>query len=305
MRRNINQKNEIKDIKINKRLVHIILILVILVLTFVFIFVILRNEKLVSKKNNFENLDVNENNNQNEFKESLSEKEKVVVEIKEAKVPTLMYHAITDDLSYIEYSINAVSPVTFEEQLKILKEEGYDTLFFDDLDEVYKYKKPVILTFDDGFIDFYTNAFPLLKKYNIKATVFMVVNYINCENYCTLDALKEMRDSGIIKIESHTLTHPYLTSLSISNIEEQVNKSADLLNDYLGTNTNALCYPYGDYNNQVDGIVKKKYKFAITMDEGLYDMKVNSYYNIPRYTIARTTSLQMFSNLLSNSKVVL
>ena len=288
-----------------KRLIIIFSIILIISITLLFIFLILRKENLLSIQDNYKNVDIYENSNADEFKESLNEKEKVLVEVKEAKVPTLMYHAITDDLSYIEYSINAVSPKTLEEQLKLLNDEEYETLFFDDLDEIYKYKKPVILTFDDGFYDFYENAFPLLKKYNIKATLFMVVNYINCENYCTLDSLKEMRDSGLIKIESHTLTHPYLTSLSKNDMEDQINRSYTLLFEYLGTTPQALCYPYGDYNNIVDSIVKKQYKFAITMNEGLYDMNVNTYYNIPRYTIGRTTSLDRFRTLVNNSKVVL
>ena len=78
------------------------------------------------------------------------------------------------------------------------------------MDDLYKYEKPVALTFDDCFVYFYNNAFPLLKKYNQKATIFVITDYINGENYLTEEQIKEMADSGLVKVESHSKTHQYL-----------------------------------------------------------------------------------------------
>lgn len=232
-------------------------------------------------------------------------KAEVKIEVKHAKVPTLMYHSITDDMAYIEYSINAVSPTDFEKQLKYIKENGYQTLFFDDLEYLGNYTKPIILTFDDGFVDFYNEAFPLLKKYNQKATLFMIVGYINCENYCTLEQLKEMEKSGLVDIQVHTKSHKNLTVISDEKLQEEVVESKELLEEYLDKKVTALCYPYGAYNKTVSKLVSNSYTYAITMDEGCYDIKLNTEQEIPRYTIPRGISINQFVNYISKSIVEL
>lgn len=233
----------------------------------------------------------------------IQKNEKDVFEVNHAKVPTLMYHSITDDMRYIEYPVNAVSPIDFENQLKYIKENNYQTLFFTDLEKLDNYTKPIMLTFDDGFIDFYNEAFPLLKKYNQKATLFMIVGYINCQNYCTLDQLKEMESSGLVDVQVHTLSHKSLTSVSKEELENEVIKSKNLLKEYLDKEVTALCYPYGSYNKSVSNLVSKHYSYAITMDEGCYDISIHTKQEIPRYTIPRGISINKYINYISNSIV--
>ena len=89
-------------------------------------------------------------------------------------VPVLMYHYVTDDVAPLgTQKALAVSPETMEEYLKYLVDNGYDPIWFEDLEHVDEYDKPVILTFDDGHEDNYSELFPLLKKYNVKATFFV------------------------------------------------------------------------------------------------------------------------------------
>ena len=224
-------------------------------------------------------------------------------EVSHAKIPTLMYHSITDDMTYIEYPVNAVSPIDFENQLKYIKENNYQTLFFTDLEKLENYTKPIILTFDDGFIDFYNEAFPLLKKYNQKATLFMIVGYINCPNYCTLEQLEEMESSGLVDVQVHTLSHKSLTSLSQKELDNEVIKSKNLLKEYLDKEVTALCYPYGSYNKSTSNLVSKHYSYAITMDEGCYDVSLHTKQEIPRYTITRGISINQYISYISNSTV--
>lgn len=224
--------------------------------------------------------------------------------VSHAKVPTLMYHSITDDMAYIEYPINAVSPLDFEKQLKYISENEYQTIFFEDLDNLGKYTRPIMLTFDDGFIDFYKEAFPLLKKYNQKATLFMIVGYISCENYCTVEQLKEMEESGLVDVQVHTQSHQNLTTIIGEKLESEVVGSKKILSEYLNNKKlNALCYPYGAYNKKVSELVEKNYLYAITMDEGCYDTKLHTLQEIPRYTIPRGISLNQFVNYISKSMV--
>lgn len=280
-------------------IVSIVLIIIALLLIIILPF---KSDKIASGTN--VNI-YNQESSSSKFSEYTTEIEKISYELEKAKVPVLMYHSITDDMKYIEYSINAVSPNDFEQQLKKINELQMQTLFFEDLEEIHKYSKPIILTFDDGFEDFYYNAFPLIKKYNVKATLFMIVGYINCSNYCTLEQLREMVNSGLVKIESHTMSHPKLTLLDGEDLKDQINRSSSLLEEYLGNEISSICYPYGLYNKNVDTLVKQKYKYAITMNEGLYDLNVHTKYEIPRYTIPRGMTITRFCDIINNSIVKL
>jgi len=91
------------------------------------------------------------------------------------KIPILLYHSISDDNSEISLNVDI-----FENQIKYLKNNGYKSINFDEID--HKVKKQIIITFDDGYKDIYINALPILKKYNFKATCFFVTNLIGQEN---------------------------------------------------------------------------------------------------------------------------
>ena len=76
-------------------------------------------------------------------------------------------------------------------------------------------EKPVIITFDDGYADNYENAYPILKKYGFKATIFLIYDFTNTyPNYLTWDQIAEMKESGLIRFESHTMTHANLAELT-------------------------------------------------------------------------------------------
>ena len=92
------------------------------------------------------------------------------------KIPVLSYHSINDDNSPLSLKINF-----FENQLKYLKKKGFKTINFNEIDK--KENKTIIITFDDGYKDILYNALPILKKYNFKATCFLVTNFIGDYNY--------------------------------------------------------------------------------------------------------------------------
>ena len=90
-----------------------------------------------------------------------------------------------------------------EEQLRYLVDNGYEPIWFSDLAELEQYEKPVILTFDDGYDDNYTELLPLLRKYNVKATVFMIADAMGMQHKMTEEQVREMADSGLVSIQSH------------------------------------------------------------------------------------------------------
>ena len=221
-----------------------------------------------------------------------------------ATVPIFMYHFILEDYGDYPDTENFLKPETLEEQLKYISENGYDTIYIDELDELYKYDKPVALTFDDCFVYFYDNAFPLLKKYNQKATIFIITDYINGENYLTEEQLKEIADSGLVKIESHTKTHDYLDEMNYDEQVEQAVESKERLEAITGQEVTTYCYPSGRYNQTTLDIIKDYYDFGLEMLGGVYDSDVDTNpYQIPRIYANRSMSLSTFASYLEQSRV--
>ena len=138
------------------------------------------------------------------------------------KIIVFNYHQVDNKANPL-----AVSPANFEAQMKFLVDSGCITITPDELyaglnGEIELPPKPVLITFDDGYIDNYTNAFPILKKYNLRATIFIIPAFTSVyPGYMTWEQLKEMESNGIT-IESHTLTHPKLEELPDDEIRNEL-----------------------------------------------------------------------------------
>ena len=126
-------------------------------------------------------------------------------------VPVLMYHAVGDEIW--GYSDLFVSEAGMEEQLQYLQENGYEPIWFSDLAHIEDYEKPVILTFDDGYDDNYTVLYPLLEKYQTKATIFVIGNAMGSQHKMTQEQVYELAASGLVSIQSHTYTHGNLSAM--------------------------------------------------------------------------------------------
>ena len=212
-------------------------------------------------------------------------------------VPVFMYHAVSNDTWGIDELF--VMPERMEEQLKYLTENGYDPIFFEDLYHIEDYDKPVILTFDDGYEDNYTELFPLLKKYNVKATIFIITGFTNQPNYMTQDQIKEMADSGLVSIQSHTFSHPDLDELSLEQQEKELADSKLHVTRITRREPYVLCYPTGKYNTDTLTALEGLYAFGIKMRGGLYDTSDDPYL-INRYYVAREDTIYWFKGVLED-----
>lgn len=208
------------------------------------------------------------------------------------QVPTLMYHAVSDDL----WGINElfVSPSELEKQLSYLNEQGYESIFFSDLPNLSDYEKPILLTFDDGYGDNYTELLPLLEKYDVKATVFVITGYLNTEHYLTTEQVQALSDSGRVDIQSHTVDHQELPTLSREEQEQQLTQSRLDLARITGKIPYVICYPTGKRDDTTVELAQEYYDFGIDMNGGLWTVQDN-YYRVPRIYISREDTIDSFA----------
>jgi len=192
-------------------------------------------------------------------------------------IPILTYHYVeyvTDEKDTIRQSLN-INPDIFENQVKTLKENGYQMYFVSDIPkilagEVPYASKSAVLTFDDGHWDFVTDVLPILKKYNAKATVYIIVNYLNGSDFMSEDQLKELTKEPLVEIGSHTLSHNSLASASASWASKEISESKQKLEQLLGIKINSFAYPYGGYNRKDEEILKNAlYTAAVSTKKGV------------------------------------
>ncbi len=217
-----------------------------------------------------------------------------------ASIPILMYHAVSDDPWGLKELF--VKPSDMEAQIKYLKENGYTTITFEDLPYLDMIEKPVMLTFDDGYDDNYTELFPILKKYNAKATIFVITGSIGGEHMMTDEQIKEMSDSGLVSIQSHTVSHPSMPSLTASKLASELSDSKLALARITGRIPFVLAYPNGEHSDTVIAAMRDHYSYGLKKDGGTFTSGEDPY-RIDRTRIARSSSLGSFKSIVAKSYV--
>ncbi len=214
-------------------------------------------------------------------------------------VPILMYHAVSDDLW--GFSELFVSPSDMDAQLAYLVDNGYDPIFFEDLDHVQDYDKPVILTFDDGYLDNYTELYPLLQKHNVKATIFVITSAMGVSQRSMTPAqVKELSDSGLVSIQSHTVSHRELSSLDYDQQLAEIRDSKLEVTRMTGREPHVLCYPSGERNETTQELTSQYYNFGIDMNGGLYTTG-DEPTSVSRYYVSRFTSIGEFASMIADA----
>lgn len=215
-------------------------------------------------------------------------------------VPVLMYHCISDEIT--GDGVLYVSPENMEAQLKYLTENGYTTIFLHELADADLYEKPVILTVDDGYLDNYTQLFPLLQKYNCKATIFVVTDLVDkADHKMTSQQLRELANSGLVSIQSHTASHPRLRNLSRASQQEELLRSRLAVTRITGRVPYALCYPYGQYNRDTLDLVQAYY--GIGLQIGNADFLTGTDRRcISRWYVKRATTMEEFIEMVDTQQ---
>ena len=212
-------------------------------------------------------------------------------------MPVLMYHTSSEQNPGGLTELY-VKPSEFEKQIKYLAENGFTFCTFDDYYNLNDIAKPVFITFDDGYKENYTEIFPILKKYEAKITIFLVVSNVEAENF-NVEMIKEMSDSGLVKFESHTLNHIDLAAISSNEdwLMREIGDSKTKIEEITKKPVIALAYPAGKFDDAVKTKVKEFYSFAILSDPGIHKTDFDPL-EIRRIRINRSTSLSNFISLV-------
>lgn len=185
----------------------------------------------------------------------------------------LMYHHI----GYLPPTdwqfVFTITPDRFNEQLDKLQALGFTPVHCQDLLADNPPKKPVLLTFDDGTLDTYQALFPILKKRNTKAIVFLITDFIGTQpDYMTWEQVQELHQSGLVEFGSHTCSHARLRHLSDEQIRQELAKSKHIIEEKLGAPCLSFCYPFGSggFDKRVRPLVfETGYKFDFSTKQGI------------------------------------
>lgn len=227
-------------------------------------------------------------------------------------VPILTYHSLDESGSVI-----STAPETFRRQMKFLSENGYKVVSLNELinllsEDNTPLLKTIALTFDDGFQNFFTKAFPILDEFGFKATVFLVTDFCGKNNdwvgnptnfppskLLSWEEIKELHNYGI-EFGNHTQTHPDLTKISAVQAENEITESKAKIEDMLGSDVTTFAYPFGKFNQSIKQIVEKEHKAACSTNLG----KIQSgsdYFSLERVDTYYLSNLKIFNQLSSRS----
>lgn len=231
-----------------------------------------------------------------------------------------MYHSISnkeEDIKSIYYA-STTTPEIFRKQIQFLKSTGYNPISIHDaFNGLYRKiilpPKPVVITFDDGFKDFLSEAFPVLHKYKFPAVMFIITKYINNDSlrFKEKECLRwkeiyKLSNEGIT-IGSHTITHPKLKILNDNEIEYEIKKSKEVIQDKIGKTVDFFSYPYAfpeedkEFTNKLRILLETNgYKGGVTTIIGRASNKDDKYF-LKRIPVNKYDDLTFFKAKLDGA----
>ncbi len=177
------------------------------------------------------------------------------------RIPILMYHSISHEIEegvHPYYQITT-SPEVFSQHMSMLADRGFQVIGLDAAIQLLQQDdnslqdlpaKPVVITFDDGYLDFYTNAYPVLARYGFTATVFLPTSFIGSSNgkiggktFLSWKQVNELVDCGI-SFGSHTNSHSYLLERTTAEAEQELRQSREIIEQKIGSGVRFFSYPF-------------------------------------------------------------
>ncbi len=202
------------------------------------------------------------------------------------RVPILMYH-------YVEYvqdkrdrlrQLLDINPNIFEQQIQTLQQAGYTFMTAKELGEVIDGKmklpnNPVLITFDDGHWDLDTVILPILKKYHVKATAYIIPGFLGGSDFMTPNQLRDVISSGLVDIGAHTVHHIALKGKLFPIVQFEVNQSKAILEQTYHLKVVSFAYPNGSFDQQAVNIVRDAgFTTAVSTIPGIAQSNLNRFF---------------------------
>jgi len=225
------------------------------------------------------------------------------------KVPVLMYHRIETNPNRSDTW--QISLTEFKQEMEYLKNNGYTTLTNDQFYNIITKKaampaKPVLLTFDGATIDFYNNAYPILRQYGFNATEYVVTDQIGTSWGSPSDIIKIMNEDQLkivgnnkIELENHSTTHGHIANLSTAELTKRVSGATAKLESLTNKPVKYFAYPFGESSNNFVNVLKTlKVKMAFKVGGGMATDS-SDLMNMPRIAIINTDNITTFTRKLT------
>ncbi|WP_283137696.1 polysaccharide deacetylase family protein [Rhizohabitans arisaemae] len=230
------------------------------------------------------------------------------------RVPVLMYHSVTDRPNAATRPL-AVTPAAFAEQLAALREGGFTPLTLSGLLDAGRGLpgRPVVITFDDGYADFHSEALPILTRFGFPATVFTTSGWVQdaghqeagrrLDRMLSWGQLAEAAECGV-EIGGHSHSHPQLDQLPTARLRDELRRNKALLEDRLGRAVTTMAYPYGYSSARVRAEVRAAgYTAACAVANDLLGGDGPDRYALPRLTVGPATSIDRFRRATAGRSV--
>ena len=239
------------------------------------------------------------------------------VDKKKYEVPVVMYHRVINNSENEGIYGTYIYENIFRQHMQYLKDNNFDVITFEDLNKIgwrnrfQRNKKYIMITFDDGYVDNYNLAFPILKEFGFKATIFLMgestynewdVNAGGEKKFELMDKfmIKEMQDYGI-EFGAHTFNHPKLNKLSEEEIRHQIVDVKKPLEKKIEKEIITFAYPYGILNDYAKKMAREAgYTFTVSTDSGSVCLS-DDLYQIRRIAIFPTTNLFSFKRKVAGN----
>ncbi len=245
------------------------------------------------------------------------------LEFRRDRIPILLYHRLVPRRAVRDGLIQNAEPIytcyddVFREQMKYLAGAGYVTLGMDDLTDVLSGKaeppdRPVVITFDDGYLSNYTLAYPPLREFGLRATIFVAPrpneytrNIVRgVDGFLSPEQMRELDAHGVA-IESHTLTHCVLSELPDSEAQHELTESRRVLEEILNRPVRHLAVPRSGYSRRVRRLAERAGYATVCCNNKGSANRLSSLFALPRIVIERDMTADEFARALRPGPAVI
>ena len=209
-----------------------------------------------------------------------------------------MYHRFNEN----KYPSTNIKMDVFKEHMKIIKKNGYDfynpKFFIEEFNKPKKEKK-ILITIDDGFKSFYTEAWPYLKENEIPFILFVSTEPVGKNGYMDWNEIREIEQSEFGYIGHHSHTHKYLIDMTEEEFIDDIKTATKIFKDKLGYVPLIFSYPFGEYSQFIKNYISKNFKIGFGQHSGVIDVNKDKF-ELPRFPInEKYGDLKRFNSLIN------